>query len=237
MAMTPQIPFDFFQSEAPRFDNFVVGDNVEAVARLLTLAGGGAESGARVVVLWGGHSVGKSHLLAAVAMSSAAASLQLSAVSTFPADPFVSARTLCVDDADQLTAEQQAWLFTAFNHVAQSGGVTIATGQTPPGRWPLRDDIRTRMGSGLAFELLPIPQDDLPTALSAYASGRGFDINKEVLTFLLSHHQRDIASLCQTLAGVDRLSLALKRRVTVHLLRSYLNETVASGKAQKSFMI
>ena len=231
MAITPQIPFDFFLPEAPRFDNFVVGDNGEAVARLQALAARGGESAARVVVLWGGRSVGKSHLLAALAADLGATCLLLSTASAFPADPFVSARILCVDDADQLNPDQQAWLFTAFNHLAQSGGVTIATGQTPPGRWPIRDDIRTRMGSGLAFELLPIPQHDLPTALSLYAAGRGFDVSNDVLTFLLSHHQRDIASLCQTLAGADRLSLALKRRVTVHLLRTYLNETVATGKA------
>ncbi|MEO7253933.1 MAG: DnaA/Hda family protein [Casimicrobium sp.] len=230
MAIAPQIPFDFFLPEPPRFDNFVVGDNGEAVARLLALDSGVGESDANAVVLWGGRSVGKSHLLAAVGTGPTSAALLLNAASHFPVDPFVCARILCVDDADQLTAEQQAWLFTAFNHVSQSGGVTVASGQTPPGQWAMRDDIRTRMGSGLAFELLPIPQDDLPGALSAYASGRGFDVSDEVLTFLLSHQQRDIASLCQTLAGVDRLSLALKRRVTVHLLRTYLNETVATGQ-------
>ena len=229
MAIAPQIPFDFFLPEAPRFDNFVVGDNGEVVARLRALVAGAGPS-AHAVALWGGRSVGKSHLLAAVAADSAP-SLLLRAASAFPADPFVSPRILCVDDADQLNVEQQAWLFTAFNHVAQAGGVTIATGQTPPGRWPLRDDIRTRMGSGLSFEMLPIPQDDLPAALSAYAAGRGFDVSNDVLTFLLSHHQRDIASLCQTLAGADRLSLALKRRVTVPLLRTYLNETLTISKA------
>ena len=230
MTMTPQIPFDFFLPEAPRFENFIVGENGEAVAHLRALVAGSAKSGARVVVLWGGRAVGKSHLLSAVAVDSATASLRLSAASTFPADPFVGTRILCVDDADQFNAEQQAWLFTAFNHVAQSGGVTIATGQSAPGRWSLRDDIRTRLASGLAFELLPLPQGDLPAALSAYAAGRGFDVSNEVLTFLLRHHQRDIASLCQTLAGADRLSLALKRRVTVHLLRNYLNETLDTSK-------
>ncbi len=230
MAITPQIPFDFFLPEPPRFDNFVVGDNGEAVARLLALASGGGDANARALVMWGGRSVGKSHMLAALAAASNSHTLLLNSASAFPADPFIGTRILCVDDADRLNAEQQAWLFTAFNHVAQSGGVTVATGQSPPGRWPLRDDIRTRMGSGLTLELLPIPQDDLPSALSAYATGRGFDVSNEVLTFLLSHQQRDIASLCQTLAGVDRLSLALKRRVTVHLLRTYLNETVATGQ-------
>ena len=231
MAITPQIPFDFFLPEAPHFDNLIVGDNAEVIARLqaVTDASGGQTN--RAIVVWGGRSVGKSHLLSAITADAAAqgiSALLLHGASAFPSDPFVGAQILCVDDADQLDAEQQAWLFTAFNHVTQSGGVTIATGQTPPARWPLRDDIRTRMGSGLAFELLPIPQDDLPAALSAYAAGRGFDVSNDVLTFLLSHHQRDIASLCKTLAGVDRLSLALKRRVSVHLLRAYMNETVAT---------
>ena len=231
--MTPQIPFDFFLPEAPSFDNFVVGDNGEAIAQLRAIAERSGEASVRAIVLWGGHSLGKSHLLAAVDASTGVIEddcLRLSASSAFPGDPFVSARLLCVDDADQLSDAQQGWLFTAFNHVGQSGGVTIATGQTPPARWPLRDDIRTRMGSGLAFELLPVPQDALPFALSAYAAGRGFDVSDEVLTFLLSHHQRDIASLCQTLNGVDRLSLGLKRRVTVPLLRAYLNDTVATGR-------
>ncbi len=228
MAIAPQIPFDFFLPEPPGFDNFVVGDNGEAVAQLRALASADVASNARALVLWGGRSVGKSHLLSALVTGSDTHTLRLDDASVFPADPFVNARILCVDDADRLNAEQQAWLFTAFNHVAQSGGVTVATGQTPPARWPIRDDIRTRMGSGLAFELLPIPQDDLASVLSAYARGRGFDVSNEVLTFLLSRQNRDIASLCQTLTGVDRLSLALKRRVTVHLLRTYLNETLAA---------
>lgn len=233
MAMTPQIPFDFFLPEAPRFENFVVGDNNEAVSHLLAMSAPGNEQQARAVVLWGGRSVGKSHLLAAAAANAAVhgvSTLRLEASSTFPADPFVSARILCVDDADQLGVAQQGWLFTAFNHVAQNGGITVVSGQTPPARWSMREDIRSRLGSGLAFELLPIPQDDLPAALSAYAAGRGFDVSNDVLTFLLSHHQRDISSLCQTLAGVDRLSLALKRRVTVHLLRTYLNETAITAQ-------
>ena len=234
MAITPQIPFDFFLPEAPRFENFVVGDNSEALARLHNIAAGKADPLDRAVVLWGGPAVGKSHLLAAIAADAAlhdVSALQLDAATQFPADPFVSARLLCVDDADLLSAEQQAWLFTAFNQVTQAGGVVVASGQTPSARWPLRDDVRTRMGSGLAFELLPIPQEGLPAALSAYATGRGFGISNEALTFLLNHSQRDIASLCQTLAGVDRLSLAKKRPVTTHLLRSYLNETARTQKA------
>lgn len=222
----PQIPFDFFVPEAPGFDNFVIGENAEAVSRLSdwaqTLQAGGAPS---ACVIWGGTATGKSHLLAAAANQASArgiGALRLSAEHEFPADPFVDARLLCVDDADRLSPEQQGWLFTAFNHVAHAGGMTLASGQLPPARWPMRDDIRTRLASGLAFEVLPIPQDALAGALADYAAKRGFAISDEVLTYLLSHSRRDITSLCQVLSGMDRLSLALKRPVTIPLVRAYL---------------
>jgi len=224
----PQIPFDFFVAEAPTFDNFVVGDNREVVARLddwtRSLQAGGAPA---ACVLWGGPATGKSHLIAAAlhrAELHGNLVLQLDAGNALSIDPFTDARVLCVDNADRLSPEQQGWLFTAFNHVAHAGGMTIASGQLPPTRWLMRDDIRTRLASGLAFEILPIPQDALPVALADYAMRRGFGIGNEVLTYLLSHAKRDISSLCQVLTGVDRLSLALKRPVTVPLLRAYLAE-------------
>lgn len=226
MRGTAQIPFEFFAPEAPGFSNFVVGDNVEAVSLLTTLANVGAGSKPHAAyVIWGGPSVGKSHLLSAFSSAAGTSGLcvtQISAVTAFPDNPFVEADVLCVDDADRLSIEQQAWLFTAFNHVAQSGGCTIATGGSAPGLWPMRDDIRTRMGSGLALEILPIPQDGLAQALSHYAASRGFSASQEVLSYLLSHAPRDLTSLCQTLAGIDRMSLAQKRAVTIPLLRAYL---------------
>jgi DnaA-homolog protein len=228
-----QIPFEFFAPEAPSFDNFVVGDNAEAVALLTALATGGSTVGTghkphAAYVIWGAPGVGKSHLLAAFGSAAAGVGLrmmQLTADRNLPSDPFVETDVLCVKDADRLSAEQQAWLFTAFNHVAQSGGYTIATGQSAPGVWTMRDDIRTRMGSGLALEILPIPQNGLTQALAQYAASRGFSVSQEVLAYLLSHAPRDLTSLCQTLAGIDRMSLAQKRAVTIPLLRAYLTQS------------
>ena len=233
MRDTAQIPFEFFAPEAPGFSNFVVGDNVEAVALLTALANVESELGARhkshaAYVIWGGPGVGKSHLLTALSSAAAVSGLRstrLSADATFPDDPFVETDVLCVDDADRLSIEQQGWMFTAFNHVAQSGGCTVATGRSAPGLWPMRDDIRTRMGSGLALEIVPIPPGGLAQALTHYAASRGFSVSQEVLAYLLSHAPRDLTSLCQTLAGIDRMSLAQKRAVTIPLLRAYLTQS------------
>lgn len=229
MRDTAQIPFEFFAPEAPSFSNFVVGDNIEAVTLLTALANRG--NGPRphaAYVIWGGPGVGKSHLLTAFASAAEASGLRLirlCADAAFPDDPFVEADVLCVDDADRLSPDKQGWLFTAFNHVAQSGGCIVATGRSAPGLWPMRHDIRTRMGSGLALEILPIPQDGLALALAHYASSRGFSVSQEVLAYLLSHAPRDLTSLCQTLTGIDRMSLAQKRAVTIPLLRAYLTQS------------
>lgn len=228
-----QIPFEFFAPEAPSFNNFVVGDNVEAVTLLtvLTRDDTAVNTGKQphaAYAIWGGPGVGKSHLLTAferAARADGMRTLLLGADGNFPDDPFVDADALCVDDADRLSTAQQGWLFTAFNHVAQSGGFTIATGRSVPSLWVMRDDIRTRMGSGLALEILPIPQAGLAQALSIYAASRGFSASQEVLTYLLNHAPRDLTSLCQTLAGVDRMSLAQKRAVTIPLLRAYLTQS------------
>ena len=229
MQDTAQIPFEFFAPEAPSFGNFVVGDNVEAVTLLTSLSNVGAGHKPHAAyVIWGGPAVGKTHLLTAFASAAAASGLRvmrLSADAAFPNDPFVETDVLCVDDADRLSHEQQGFLFTAFNHVAQAGGCTVATGRSAPGLWPMRDDIRTRMASGLALEIMPIPQDGLAQALSQYAASRGFGVSQEVLAYLLSHAHRDLTSLCQTLAGIDRMSLAQKRAVTIPLLRAFLTQS------------
>ncbi len=227
MVALAQIPFDFFEPETPGFDNFLVADNAEVVIRLRELPAllASRRPTTTAWVVWGGSATGKTHLLHAVtarATAEAVPTMLLRATDAFPDDPFIPARLLCVDDAARMNPAQQAWLFTAFNHVVQAGGATVVTGDAPPGQWPIRDDIRTRLGSGLTFELHPVPQDTLPDVLRRYAEQRGFNASKEVIAYLLTHSQRDLASLCRTLAGVDRWSLAAKRPLTVPLLRAYL---------------
>ena len=224
-AIAPQLPLDFHVAETPNFDNFIVGTNQELVTALRAIKLPRSATDPSAICLWGGPGSGKTHLLSALVGTIANDTLMLHARDAFPQDPFVDARLLCVDDADAISPVQQGWLFTAFNHVAQKGGVTVVSGRTPPGNWSIRDDIRTRLASGLIFENVPIPQDDLPPALSDYARRRGWHLSEDVLTYLLSRSRRDIASLCQTLAGLDRLSLALKRPVTVPLVRAFLAES------------
>jgi DnaA-homolog protein len=226
--IAPQIPFELFEPEPPTLDNFLVGENAEAVARLRALVGHSATGTAleaRAITFWGAPAVGKTHLLSGVASAFAEKSLFLRIdTQPWPDDPFVDCDALAVDNADRANGSQQGWLFTAFNHVTARGGTVLCAGATPPLSWQIRDDLRTRLGSGIVFEIKAIAQDLLMPLLYDYALQRGIKISEEVLTYVLSHTKRDVATLCHTINGIDRMSLALKRPITLPLVRAFLTQ-------------
>jgi len=97
----------------------------------------------------------------------------------------------------------------------------VAT-RSAPATLALRDDLRTRLGHGLIFEIVPLADADKASALAVYARERGLRLGGEVIGYLLAHGRRDMGSLVATLAALDRRSLSEKRPITVALLREWL---------------
>ena len=219
-----QLTFELAPFEPPTFANFVAGPNAEAVAHLARLARGEArESG---LVVWGAVGSGRSHLLrAAVAEAGGRRpALYFAGPEDAPSEPPGESAVVAVDDIDRADAAAQGRLFTLFNLLQETGGLLLTAAATPPGRLPLRDDLRTRLGWGLVFELVPLADADKPEALSRYARERGFRLAPEVVDYLLAHGRRDMKTLVATLAALDRHSLAVKRPITVPLLRDWLQQ-------------
>ena len=223
-----QLVFELAAQEPPAFANFVAGANREAMAALLRLARGDlAETG---VVIWGAPGAGKTHLLRATVAEAAAAgrpARYLADPGAAPAavagaDAWTPGTVVAVDGVDGADAAAQAALFTLYNALAAAGGHLVAAGGRAPAQLPVRDDLRTRLGYGLVYEIVPLPDADKPAALSAYARGRGFRLGDDVIAYLLAHGRRDMGSLVATLAALDHHSLALRRPITVPLLREWL---------------
>lgn len=229
-----QLTFGLAPPSVPTFANFVTGPNAEAVATLARCASAAGGDAAAVVMLWGVPGAGKSHLLQAAVEAARAAGRAASYVAT-PAkldNATAGAPALvAIDDIDAADAAAQAKLFTLYNALTASGGRFLAAAAAPPARLPLRDDLRTRLGWGLVYEVRPLSDAEKPAALAAFARERGFVLPDDAIAYLLAHGRRDMPSLVRTLDALDAHSLALRRPITVPLIREWLQQEIglASG--------
>ena len=147
---------------------------------------------------------------------------------------YAASRFYAIDRIDEADAEASAHMFTLFNATQENGGRIIAASRAALVALPLREDLRSRLGWGLVYEVLPLADQDKPAALAAYARERGFALADEVIDYLLRHGRRDMRSLLATLDALDRRSLAAKRPITVPMLRDWLQQEIEWEKPAPS---
>ena len=210
-----QLILDLVPAQPPTLENFAAGSNAEA---LTGLAGWlAAESPDTCLLLWGESGAGKSHLLAASGAIYANAEDDPT-LAGLPED----AAFVAVDNVEALDPDGQIALFNRFNRLRAAGGRLLTGARVPPLQLALREDLRTRLGSGQIHRLRPLSDDEKRTALAAQARERGMSLAPEALDYLLARAPRDMRSLAAILAALDRYSLEQKRPLTLPLLRSVL---------------
>ncbi len=214
-------------SEPPvqMLENFAPGSNAEVLAVLHAWLAGVVDE--RCVYLWGPHGCGKSHLLRAVAHAArrsgeeallCVGAHELEALEHTAQLPAV----IAVDDVEQLTTAAQAALFRLFQRLRDDDARVLAAGDTAPAGLGLRDDVRTRLGAGLVFQLRLLSDGEKAEALTSHAKGRGFVLPAELVDYLLHHGRRDLPSLMAVVDALDAYSLQTKRSITLPLLREVL---------------
>jgi len=195
-----QLPLEISRPAEPSFDNFVAGENAEALARVRELALG--ELREAIVYLWGEAGSGRSHLLRAAARANAS--------------------LLVADDVDALDADGQQRLFGAINAARDGRGAVLAAGPVPPAALGLREDLRSRLAWGLVYHLKPLGEEEKRRHLQAEAARRGLALSDEIAAYLLARVPRDMATLIALLEALDRHALARKRPLTLPLVREVL---------------
>ncbi len=119
-------------------------------------------------------------------------------------------------------ARQQA-LFALINRArATSGTAVVASGPLPPLGLALRDDLRSRLGWGLVYQVWPLSDADKARALARQATQRGVNVHDDVIPWLLAHTSRDMRALSALLDALDRFALTRQRAITLPLVREYL---------------
>ena len=217
-----QLLLDLDAEKPQSLDTFVVGQNAE-LAQLLSLFSTRTPSlyGERFVYLWGQPGAGKTHLLQALADTGDARFLTPDASSeAFTYTPAVSMYLL--DDCEKLSPRAQIDAFNLFNEARANGAFLIAAGNHPPMILGVREDLRTRLGWGLIYQVHGLTDEDKINALEKAALQRSMSISSGVLPYLITHYQRDMNSLTKMLIALDQYSLETKRPITLPLLRDFL---------------
>jgi DnaA-homolog protein len=204
-----QLPLEISPPAEPSFDNFVAGQNAEALARVRELAEGRSSSAFReaIVYLWGEAGSGRSHLLRAAAR----------------ANPSL----VIADDVHTLDADALQRLFNAINAARDGRGAVLAAGPAAPAALELRADLRTRLAWGLVYHLKPLGEAEKLRHLQAEARRRGLELSDEIAAYLLARVPRDLATLTSLLEALDREALARKRPLTLPLVREVLEASNA----------
>lgn len=201
----------------PTFDNFVAGHNIELLSALqLALSHAQTERG---FYIWGDAGGGKSHLLQAAVEH--AQKMGLTAEYALGCVPD-EAQVIAVDDVERLDAEEQVALFALYNRQRETGGVLLVSGTAAPTHLTLRDDLRTRLGWGLVYQVQALSDEEKTLALQQHASARGFVLPAEVTQYLLRHGRRDLPALLAMLNALDEHCLRLKRGASVPLLKEVM---------------
>lgn len=213
-----QLLLDISPENQPTLDNFVAGSNLELLSALRHAMAGGGE---RCFYLWGESGSGKSHLLQACVNAALAA--QHSAAYARGSVPEM-AEVVAVDDVGQLDDAAQIALFDLYNRIRDGGGMLLASGAASPLHLGLRDDLRTRLGWGLVYQVHGLGDEEKARALAQHAQERGIVLPHEVTQYLLRHGRRDLPSLMALLDALDEHSLRLHRAPTVPLLKEILKK-------------
>ena len=214
-----QLVLDLGADPAHSLDTFQVGENAELAHLMHQFAQRASRE--HFAYLWGDTGAGKTHLLQALASTPHSRYIAADA----PGADFVFSPDITLyllDDCDRLGPAAQIDAFALFNQIREHGAYMVSTGPVPPAVLPVREDLRTRMGWGLVYQLHGLSDDQKIAALTQAAEARGLTLSASVLPYLLSHFKRDMRSLATMLDALDQYSLETQRPVTLPLLRDLL---------------
>lgn len=222
-----QLVLDLDADAPPSLDNFVVGANAELLAHLRHLAGDESANATLHphLYLWGSGGSGRSHLLqASVAAAQANGRLaRLIHASEVGAElPLLDAGLLAIDDVDALDPQAQIALFNAFNRSRSCGQRLLLAGNRAPLALELREDLRTRIGQCLIYQLQALDDQTRAAILSTLAQRRGLPLANEVLDYLMCHGERELPRLLAVFEALDAAALERKRPITLPLLRELI---------------
>ena len=228
----PQLPLGFEPGELFTFDSFVAGNNIVAAGLAQQTALGKGEN---QLYFWGESGLGKSHLLQA-SCNLAAKNQQTvcyltqreiinQSVDMF--DGLEQLELVCLDEIEKwlITASWETALFDLINRVRENNNRLLMASTRPPDEAFVKlPDLRSRLSWGPVFHLQGLTDKEKYQALRFRARQSGLELPENVADYLMQRYPRDMFTLFERLAVLDKASMAMQRRLTIPLVKSVFAE-------------
>ncbi|MCG6975743.1 MAG: DnaA regulatory inactivator Hda [Acidiferrobacterales bacterium] len=226
--MDRQLILDVQLKDACSFENYVVGENREALLLLQQMAQG--EKPSHLLYLWGADGAGKTHLLQAacrIPQRSGRSAIYLPMAelvdsSATVLDGLSDCALVLLDDIDAI-AGKAAWeraLLAMYEELKDRVPMVISAMGNARHIGLQLPDLVTRLGSGLVYQLQRLDDAGKQEAIKQRAANRGLEIADDVIRYVLSRYPRDMHGLFDLLDRLDKASLAEQRRLTIPFIQS-----------------
>lgn len=230
--MAEQLPLHFEFRANQTFNDFFPGNNREIVIHLQQCVTG---LGEQLIFLWGQPGLGKTHLLQACchqAQQHKLSSFYFDLATVNLPDPMLlngldEFDVVCFDNIERIAgnADWEQAFFNFFNRLRDCGHKLIVSASSTANDMGIQlPDLKTRLNWGLTLKIQPLTDSDRIAALIFKADQMGFEIAPAAGRFLLTHYDRDLATLWALLEKLDKASLAAKRKLTLPFLKQILSE-------------
>ncbi len=213
----------------PTFDNFMPTNNEIIVASLQSFS-------SQFTHIIGTSLSGKTHLLKAwvnLAHTQSKTSIYLdyNALSTNKKTSLNlqnivdSYRFIAIDNIDLLSNKQQVLLFDLFNYIKlnDKNNYLLTSSKLNLESSKLRDDLKTRLLSGLNLNLKALNDECLLQALEIYINKEGIKISSIELNYLVNHFARNIGLLINAIHKISNIALIKKRNITIPLIKEAIS--------------
>jgi DnaA family protein len=214
------------------FENFISDRADLIIASLKALIQGDGEA---QIGLWGTTASGKTHLLNASADYARQKSVvlqiydakQLLQCNANEFEGFSHCDVLAIDNLDAIAgnAEWEACFYQVINRCRDGDyRFVFAMAHRPEDLETTLDDFRSRLQWGLMLQLPSSDDIEIRQILRKRAQLIGIELAEDVISYLMTHHARNLATQMAILQRLDGASLSQQRKVTIPLIKQALQE-------------
>ncbi len=221
-----QLPLNVQLDDSATFDNFYTV-NEQLCFRLKNLVN--EQEQGDFIYVWGAEQTGKTHLAQAVChyfdennQSAVYLPLSNSQLSPDVLNGMDCMDLVCLDDLEAVLSDSywQHAIFNLYNNLKLNNKkLLILTSGAPTHCLIELADLQSRLCAMEIYKLESLSDLQKQDFLQQRANNRGFEISNEIARFILSRKGRSIADLVDVLDKIDESSIALKRKVTIPLIK------------------